>query len=771
MSESSKTPSLFGRVAAAASFVMTGKAPASWFGPAQPIAPQAPPSVAGRQFDYAPATNLSAAPRADEDVSASDLRALADNCDVLRLVIETRKDQLAPIEWQFRLKDKSRRKEVDPRVQMLTDFWQSPDREHSWEEWLRPLLDDLLVIDAPTIYPRRTLGGEIYGFDYVDGGTIKRVIDDHGRTPMPPQAAYQQILHGLPAVNYSRDELLYFPRNQRSYKLYGLSPTQQVMMTVNIALRRSLHQLEFYTAGTTPDALVGAPENWTPEQINQYQDFWDELLTDDTAARRRVRFVPGGMAKGFVQTKQNALKDDFDEWLARVVCYAFSVSPQWAIKQMNRSTGETAQEMANAEGLAPLQRWVKSMVNRCVLAGWGWTDIEFAWREEEASDPVQQATVATTYLKAGVLTVNQVLADIGREPIAGGDVNLIYTASGAVPLRDVLAPPPPPPNPEPGVGHNGGPALDQDEEDEALSKAADPVTRMAATWHRFFLHAAPAVADAVAVAVEQDATPLSKAAGDEPPSDDPDAVNLPARTPHPDAQAAEEEAARIASAIEASVERSIQDAVRAMPWPAVQASTADALATAATAGVTEGVVAARQVAGISVGDATRLANPRAVQWAQDHAAELVKGVENTTRDALNRLVTQAKAEGWSAKQLVDRIVADYAFSKERATVIARTEGKRASSAGNLESWRASARITGLIYKKRVILGMNENHCAVCRSAVLEGAIPIDEEWSAGAMPPFHPSCYCNMVPVTERPSMLAKAAGHRHGLFCDGGGH
>ncbi len=347
-------PALLSRLATAVVYAVTGKGP-NWFGPGEPIAPQAPPAIAGRQLDYAPATNQQAAPRADEEISASQLRALAENCDVMALVIQTRKDQLSAQRWQFQMKDKTAYGTPDPRLQILSDFFQSPDREHSWSEWLSAIIDDLLVIDAATVFPRRTMGGDVYGFEFVDGGTIKRVIDDFGRTPLPPMPAYQQVLHGLPAVNYTRDELLYLPRNLRTYKLYGRSPVQQVAMTVNIALRRQMHQLEYYTAGTVPDALAGVPDSWSPEQIGDYQRYWDELLTDDQAARRRIRFVPGAAAKAFVQTKEAALKDDFDEWLARIVCYAFSVSPQWAVKQMNRSTGETGQAMANAEGLLPLQ--------------------------------------------------------------------------------------------------------------------------------------------------------------------------------------------------------------------------------------------------------------------------------------------------------------------------------------------------------------------------------------------------------------------------------
>jgi hypothetical protein len=40
-------------------------------------------------------------------------------------------------------------------------------------------------------------------------------------------------------------------------------------MTVNIALRRQMHQLQYYTEGNVPEALIGVPEAWTPDQIGQ----------------------------------------------------------------------------------------------------------------------------------------------------------------------------------------------------------------------------------------------------------------------------------------------------------------------------------------------------------------------------------------------------------------------------------------------------------------------------------------------------------------------
>ena len=126
----------------------------------------------------------------------------------------------------------------------------------------------------------------------------------------------------MPAVDYTSDELIYAPRNPRPHKVYGYSPVEQILMTVNIGLRRQVSQLNYFTEGNTPEALIGVPEQWTPDQIRQFQEYWDALLEGNLAARRHTRFVPGGLK--YQPIRDVPLKDEFDEWLARVVCFAFS---------------------------------------------------------------------------------------------------------------------------------------------------------------------------------------------------------------------------------------------------------------------------------------------------------------------------------------------------------------------------------------------------------------------------------------------------------------
>ena len=70
------------------------------------------------------------------------------------------------------------------------------------------------------------------------------------------------------------------------------------------------------------------PNGWTPDQIKQFQDYWDTEFVGDLARRRRAKFVPGGTAVKVQQTKEPEHKDDFDESLARIICFAFRHDPE-----------------------------------------------------------------------------------------------------------------------------------------------------------------------------------------------------------------------------------------------------------------------------------------------------------------------------------------------------------------------------------------------------------------------------------------------------------
>ena len=425
---------------------------ADWFGPLDPMTPIAPPDVAGRRFDFPPGYNIVTRPRAYEPIGFHELRAFADAYDLLRLVIETRKDQMERQRWRIRPRAAKLERagtsldaDTQPRLVAVERFFHKPDGVTRWKAWLRSLLEDMFVVDAATLYCQRTRSGALCALQQLDGATIKRLIDDWGRTPQPYRdadgalvnpPAYQQVLKGLPAVNYSARDIIYRPRNVRAHKVYGYSPVQQVLMTVNIALRRQMWQLDYYTEGSIPDALIGVPTGWTPDQIRQFQDYWDTEFAGDLARRRRAKFVPGDTAARIHQTKEPDHKSDFDEWLARIICFAFSVPPQWAVKLMNRATADNQSDQSEEEGLEPTKEWVKDLVDEIIAEEFASPDLELHWLEEDA-DPAATETALEGRVKLGALTLNEMREHLGLDPYANAaaDRPMVLTPTGYVPIE------------------------------------------------------------------------------------------------------------------------------------------------------------------------------------------------------------------------------------------------------------------------------------------------------------------------------------------------
>lgn len=175
----------------------------------------------------------------------------------------------------------------------------------------------------------------------------------------------------------------------------------------------------------------------------------------------------------------------------------------------------------------------------------------------------------------------------------------------------------------------------------------------------------------------------------------------------------------------------------------------------------EGTAAALGQLEVSDQDVTDQANDDAIAYAKERAAELVGmrydddgelvenpnaewAIDDATREMLRADVKQAEEEGWSNDRLAAVIEQNYAFSEERAAMIARTESAFADVAGNLAAWTAS----GLVAGKQWLVSAGA--CDECEP--LDGVVvDLDEDFpnDGGDGPPLHPNCECDVVPVLK----------------------
>jgi hypothetical protein len=66
------------------------------------------------------------------------------------------------------------------------------------------------------------------------------------------------------------------------------------------------------------------------------QDYFDALMSGNLARRRQTKFMPADFK--LIEARQPPLNDQYDEWLARIICYAFSVPVSPFEAQVNRAT-------------------------------------------------------------------------------------------------------------------------------------------------------------------------------------------------------------------------------------------------------------------------------------------------------------------------------------------------------------------------------------------------------------------------------------------------
>ena len=153
-------------------------------------------------------------------------------------------------------------------------------------------------------------------------------------------------------------------------------------------------------------------------------------------------------------------------------------------------------------------------------------------------------------------------------------------------------------------------------------------------------------------------------------------------------------------------------------------------------------------------------NERAVEYARDRSAEMVGKkwvdgelidnpdddwvIDEATRDMLRATVTEGIEEGWSTDRLADEIAGHYAFSDERAAMIARTETRYADVAGSLSAYKASGVVSGKEWLTA------DGCCDECGD--LDGVVVgLDDDFPGDGSdgPPLHPNCECSVLPVLD----------------------
>jgi len=212
-----------------------------------------------------------------------------------------------------------------------------------------------------------------------------------------------------------------------------------IVTTISTAMRRSFAQLEYFREGNQPDAVFGLPETWSPDKVQSFQDYWDSIYSGNWTNRRKMKFVPAGTGSRYTPLKEPPLKNEFDEWLVRIVCFAFSYPPSSFVSLSNRSIAESHEKQAEEEGVEPLKEWFADLANEIIGREFS-DEIEFSWVSENSVDQEAQSKILSRLVETGILSVNQARDRLGEEPDASPAARTLMTKTpaGFVPIGEHL---------------------------------------------------------------------------------------------------------------------------------------------------------------------------------------------------------------------------------------------------------------------------------------------------------------------------------------------
>jgi hypothetical protein len=441
------------------------------FGPLAPIKPigvdQPPPGddrPMPRRWQYPVAWNMPVGTPGSEGLKLADfqsLRLYADIYSVARACIQLRKDEILGVGWdigptQMASKamrgDKKGRKNFDERREELMKFFRRPDPDYNdFTTWLEAVLEEVLVVDALSIYlhPSRLpgkgiLGSSLAGLDILDGATIRPMLDLRGGVPAAPNPAYQQYLYGVPRTDlmtilmgedvkdldmpvqeYRGDQLLYLPRNPRTWTPYGQAPMERCIVPVITGLRRQQYQMDYYLEGTIPGMFIapGDPD-LTPNQLREIQDTLNALSGDQAWKHKIIVLPPGSKID---PQKPPVLSDQTDEVLMTEVLMAYSVMPlelgilpKVAATQTPSASrlGQGQEDVQERKTLKPDLLWLKNALFDRVIQGiCGQQDMEWRWDGlEEDKDELTMTQLLAQQIEVGLLSIDEGRLELGRDP-------------------------------------------------------------------------------------------------------------------------------------------------------------------------------------------------------------------------------------------------------------------------------------------------------------------------------------------------------------------
>ncbi len=417
-----------------------------------------------------------ASARTGGKVQAAQLRHWADTSEWVRAAINHRRVQVSQSSWSvIPIDDQAK---FDPQLQATIELMllHPNNRQKTFRALIEPVIEDILVLDRGVIEKEITVGGFPTSLHLVDGASIRTRPRWSGD---PSEPRYEWWPNNVFVSNLLDTQIVLMMANPTSHRVDGFSPLEALKATIDADLeardfnKRMVQQ-------HSPNGILNLGENVGAHTVDSFRMYWDA----EVAGKKQMGIIGGVKNPEFMRLGQTARDMQYMQWqvyLLRKIAAVFGIAPQdlGITFDVNRANATTQQELSEDRGLKPLLRLIEEEINAKVIADFARTKAKQMYYAGEIDQPMLRLAVALTHVNprdhvdvfrklhsANILnltfkyrmksakstrdqadynryavagfpwrTINEVRAEDGFEPIEGGDIIMVMTPIGAMPLE------------------------------------------------------------------------------------------------------------------------------------------------------------------------------------------------------------------------------------------------------------------------------------------------------------------------------------------------
>lgn len=278
----------------------------------------------------------------------------------------------------------------------------------------RGRLNQVGAYDAETFFIDADQHGTFNGYVQYPLARTNGVVLSGGRPASYPM--------GGQVVSFTPGEVAWFTKGARSYRFYGLSPTEKLNQRLQLLIITLQQETAYFKEGSLAPGLLSFPE-MTKDQYDEFMGMWDLKV------KGKPHKMPMARAKAeytkFGYNYQELQFLDRQTWYQKLVCAQFGVPATYlglSAESTNRATDVSQTSNYKRSTLRPYLNTLEAIINQRIIWPHVSKDLRFQFKPSlDLAERQILSGIRETDLRAGTRTINEIRDEDGLKPLAWGD--------------------------------------------------------------------------------------------------------------------------------------------------------------------------------------------------------------------------------------------------------------------------------------------------------------------------------------------------------------